>query len=275
MDQPSDNPQANPAHGSKGKCAFQSGDRQWEERFDLVQSLSQAMAAKKIGHRVSGETLNVQGIHLAPGIVHIQPMENGGVRTLTTIEYAFDPLRLEGIFEFQHATGSNLDESLRTGFAYWVDSDLPVMIEALTRSTQSHTKMTMETKEGLRKVAYLGNPLRLALRTDKDDPCHPFCPCCLFTNSLRAFEEQLKQPGFFAIRLLASRSPDGEVSADCRINGVDFDPGFAYLRSYAEQWPDQGFEMRKQYVILMDETIPVVAKPSLASRIAKMFKFTR
>ena len=79
------------------------------------------------------------------------------------------------------------------------------------------------------------------------------CPCCLFTNSAMAFEEQLKERGgFHAVRLFASRDENGQVQADCRINGHDWEPGAEALRNYASKWPQIGLEFRKQYIAIQD-----------------------
>src|SRR5215510_12369335 len=77
-----------------------------------------------------------------------------------------------------------------------------------------------------------------------------FCPCCLLTNSYGAFESLIESDGFFAIRLLAMRNGDGSAQADCRVNGEDWQAGQRALCDCARTWPDAGFEVRKQYVVL-------------------------
>ncbi|WZB63440.1 hypothetical protein WJ970_11385 [Achromobacter xylosoxidans] len=63
------------------------------------------------------------------------------------------------------------------------------------------------------------------------DEEHPFCPCCLFTNSLDAFHGILRDGGYAAIRLYAARDANGEISADCRVNGEDYPTG-------SRPWPN-------------------------------------
>ena len=81
------------------------------------------------------------------------------------------------------------------------------------------------------------------------DEEHPFCPCCLFTNSLDAFHGILRDGGYAAIRLYAARDANGEISADCRVNGEDYPAGQQALAEYVGTWPQRGFEFRKQLVI--------------------------
>ena len=79
---------------------------------------------------------------------------------------------------------------------------------------------------------------------------HPFCPCCLLTNTFETFEPLIESDRFFAIRLLAMRNGDGSARADCRVNGEDWEAGQQALCDYAGTWPDAGFEVRKQYVVV-------------------------
>jgi hypothetical protein len=85
---------------------------------------------------------------------------------------------------------------------------------------------------------------------------HPFCPCCFFTQNFRAFEEQIQGDGYLGIRFYAARDRDGEASADCRINGDDYEPGKESLRRYVAAWPGAGLEFRKQYVFLYTRPEP-------------------
>ena len=79
---------------------------------------------------------------------------------------------------------------------------------------------------------------------------HPFCPCCLLTKSFEAFRELIEGNGFYGLRLFAARDAEGELQADCRVNGDDWDKGAQALREYARTWPEAGYEFRKQYVVL-------------------------
>ena len=46
------------------------------------------------------------------------------------------------------------------------------------------------------------------------------------------------------------RDEQGQITSDCRINGIDYEPGKTTLCKYAEQWPDAGVEYRKQYIVI-------------------------
>lgn len=244
----------NPAIGTKGKCTFSNEDGNWVEEFDLLDLLCQSLEEKQIKYSRTDDSIITEQITLIPGIVEIHPLENGVVRTVSTIEFSCEAKGVDCIFEYQHATGCDISSSLRTGFEYWIDSDLEVIVDALLRKGERCNTMIIENPTGLRKIIHFGNPLRLAKSTDLDDANHPFCPCCMFTNSFPAFEDLFRNRGFYALRLLISRDNEGAISADCRLNGIDHELGKAALCEYGEKWPNQGVEMRKQYIILMDDT---------------------
>jgi len=61
---------------------------------------------------------------------------------------------------------------------------------------------------------------------------------------------KLLDNNFYGIRLFAMRDEQGAHVADCRVNGVDWDPGKQAVAKYVSSWPDLGFEFRKQYVVL-------------------------
>ncbi len=247
------NEQNNPGIGTKGKCTFSNDENEWIEEFDLIALLTQVLSEKEIDFEFNDEIVVADGICFKPGIVEIIPLEPKGVRTVTTIEYSHDVSNIHGIFEYQHATGDDLSHSLKKGFEYWVDTDFYVITEALTGKFGTCNKLLIENPDGLKKVILLGNPMRLTQSTHLDDPEHPFCPCCLFTNSFTAFDNLFRNTGFYALRLLVSKDVEGNISADCRLNGIDYELGVAALCEYGKKWPNNLFDMRKQYVILMDD----------------------
>lgn len=91
-----------------------------------------------------------------------------------------------------------------------------------------------------------------AQRKTQEDHCeeHEFCPCCLLTNSFEAFRELIEDRSVYGIRLFAMRDANGDPQADCRVNGNDWDKDTEALRKYVGTWPADGFEMRKQYVVV-------------------------
>jgi len=63
-----------------------------------------------------------------------------------------------------------------------------------------------------------------------------------------ALAELLRSERVYGIKLFAFRDQDGMTSADCRVNGVAYNPGKSALLEYAKQWAQNGSEYRKQYL---------------------------
>ena len=77
------------------------------------------------------------------------------------------------------------------------------------------------------------------------------------TNSFAAFKDLIEDDAFPGIRFFAARDADGSPLADCRVNGEDWEPGAEALRAYVKTWPGDGYEFRKQYVVL--QTVPATS----------------
>lgn len=253
---------SNPGIGIEGKVAFSNAEGSWTEKFDVVELAGREL--RKHGHRVKkrkGWLEHPAGRFLiSPQLVELQPMDNGGVRTVTTIQVNHPELFPAGVFEYQHAAGDDCAHSLSSGFDQWVQTDFVALLEALQPEPQTCMSLRIEFPvEGDRPAhvrrAVLG-PVAHYMQDPPDpadgDACeeHPFCPCCLLTNSFQAFEELIELDGFYGLRLYAARIPEEDAQADCRVNGDDWEPGAEALRQYARLWPEAGFEFRKQYVVL-------------------------
>jgi hypothetical protein len=227
------------------------------------------------GHQVQREeswlVLENSGFTLIPQFVHLQPLEKGGVRTTTTIQTNHHTLVPDGVFEYQHSTGNNLEDSFRKGFEQWAQTDLVALLEAMQAkpSTCSTLRMNFPDKDGnpayfrravLGPVAhYVANPQIYEKQeapegggTLQAGECesHAFCPCCLLTKSFDTFKELIEGRGFYGLRLFAARDTKGVPQADCRVNGDDWEKGAEALRKYVATWPEAGYEFRKQYVVL-------------------------
>lgn len=264
---------SNPGKGSAGSVAFQRGGRSWNEKFDLVELLASALAQK--GHAVQTEKHwllhGKSGFTLMPQIIELQPLEEGGVRTTSTIQTNHGTLMPDGVFEYQHSTGDHVEESFRKGFEQWVETDFVALLDALKARPEICTSLEYKfpPKTGMpaecRRVILgpvthiIQNPkaraeqqLLEAQRKTQEDHCeeHEFCPCCLLTNSFEAFRELIEDRSVYGIRLFAMRDANGDPQADCRVNGNDWDKGTEALRKYVGTWPADGFEMRKQYVVV-------------------------
>jgi hypothetical protein len=256
---------SNPGMTVKGRVGFANGEASWTEEFNVLQ-----IAEKVLKQR--GETVNryetwlehrSSGFIIQPLFVELQPLEKGGVSTTTTIEISHPKLTQGGVFEYQHSTGDNTEQSIFNGFDQWVQVDFAVFLEALRPRLKTLTAMEMEfpAKEGVpgRKrraifgpVAHLmANPPKIQNPAEEEE--HPFCPCCLLTHTFAAFQELFESDKFYGIRFFAARGEDGSPQADARVNGEDWEQGAEALRKYVTTWPQAGYEFRKQYVIIQSD----------------------
>lgn len=231
-----------------------------EERVDVVAEAAEMFARHGVETRRSGHDLHVEGLGLvlSPRGVSIAETDTGSVRTVSIVR-AHHPIALpEGLFEFQHAIGATPGEALRSGFAQWARIDLPVLCDAVRPEPQDCATMEMTFPASERgpereRRVLLGPIARMAQlpAVEGEEEEHPFCPCCLTTNSFEALKTLFEATQTLGVRLFAMRGEDGETSADCRVNGEEFEAGAAALRAYAESWPARGFEFRKQYVVFI------------------------
>ena len=237
------------------RVAFSNAQRSWEEADDLATSLAAALTA--LGHKalVHHDWVELAGgFTLLPQVVSVEPMERSGVRTASTIQTRHESLIPGGVFEYQHATGGDTRESFAAGFKSWAEVDLPVFLDAqrskatvcmfLVRSPGTDPASALPPD---RRVVF-GPTVQMAQQAEPAGIDHEFCPCCLFTNSIGAFDDLLKDRAFHGIRLFVTRDTDGQIQADCRVNGIDRPAAAEALVKYAQAWPDRGLEYRKQYV---------------------------
>jgi hypothetical protein len=182
------------------------------------------------------------------------------VHTVSTVQVNHPTLAPAGVFEYQHSGGETLNESVAEGLAQWVKMDFVVLVDALRPKpgTCSAMEMSFPAKEGLparKRRAVLGPVYHARNSGERTEPEeHPFCPCCLLTNSFEAFKDLVMGYDVHFLRLFAMRE-HGEVGADCRVDGHDFEPGAEALRAYARTWPGGGFEVRKQLVVVQSVEI--------------------
>ncbi|BEP41253.1 DUF6348 family protein [Variovorax sp. V15] len=254
---------ANEGGGPSFEVEFNDGKKDWTEVFDLTELLLETLEAR--GHEPVRERegwlrLPGSGLWLWPQITSYWANSDGSVRTSSTIEVAHAELLPKGLFEFQHSVGADIAASLTRGFDLWAQVDLVVFLDALSADAAglSHCtsmQMNWEAKEAEGRPArerrvLFGPVAHQHAKEAAEEEEHPFCPCCLFTNTWDAFKPQIESDGLYGVRLYAARDAEGDVQADCRINGEDWPAGADALRAYAAQWPDRGFEFRKQYVVI-------------------------
>lgn len=240
------------SYGVSGEIAFVRGERSWDEKYNLVKILAQLFREKNIDCGVKDDWILVDGvILLRPEMQYFQPLEPSGVRTTSIIFICHETLAPEGFFEYQHSTGEDTQSSFRNGFSSWIEIDLPAIRDALGETISECMTMKMSfDDERTTRTAVLSPVSHLAMKELVNSEEHPFCPCCLLTKSFEQFRSYFESSETVAIRLLAVRDEKGNVSADCRINGVDYPDGEKSLMEYAKSWPERGYETRKQYVVI-------------------------
>jgi len=199
------------------------------------------------------------GIGIRPHLLQSQA-SGSFVRSVMVVMTSHPRLAPDGIFEYQHAVAGTLSEAIRSGFDQWLQIDFTVFLDAL-RDRPEHC-MTLEWRfqrdgapERIRR-AVLGPVAHMVTHPERasGDGEHPFCPCCLLTNTYEAFQRFIEADAFYGIRFFAARNDDGSTQADCRVNGEDWQTGQRALCDYVDTWPQAGFEFRKQYVVLQTLT---------------------
>jgi hypothetical protein len=248
----------NPGLGPSLRVAWTNGEHSGEESVSIVESVADVLRGKGIPVQQHSTWLELDsGHHLIPQIYTFQPLEDGGFSTCTTLETVHPEQIPSGIFEYQHATGDTFAASVANGFKGWFDIDWPVLADACLAKPECcmaiEMKFPADEFGGPRERRVLLGPVAGASvdpRPPSDEEHGSFCPCCLFTRTNEVFSPLMKGSDFHAIRYFAARGVDGSESADCRVNGLDSPEAIEALREYVKQWPGEGFETRKQYVII-------------------------
>ncbi len=241
------------AQGNNGQ-AVSLHNRSSNKDIYLADCLADVLKSRGIPLRKHKTWLELDcGFVLQPHILHVGK-SGTGMRADTTIDVNHRALFPQGLFEYQHSVGDDVQRSILNAFEDWANLDLPVLLDALLDHATTCPVMLFEPAKGptdwprVRRVV-LG-PVAHYQELADDKPAaeeHPFCQCCLFTNSIDAFTSLLRGESFHGIRLYAARSGDGP-EADCRVDGQDFPPGAEALKKYVASWPARGIEFRKQFI---------------------------
>lgn len=196
------------------------------------------------------------GIDLRVEFLELVELANDNVRTSTRITASHGAYFPKGLPEFQHSAGNSAEVAISDGFSSWARTDLVALLDLIREKPNDCTYMEMNfspatsDKSKVRRIVF-GPTSHLASPTAQSEEEHPFCPCCLFTQNFEAFKPVLESEETVGIRLFASRDGNGEISADCRVNGDDYPEGAARLMEYVRSWPSrEGLEFRKQYVVI-------------------------
>lgn len=268
----------NPGSASYGHLTFApEGEESWVEPFDLTELAANVL--RELGHelRVDGDWIELpaSGLYLLPQLIEFNIRDDGNIHVATTMQCNHASLLPQGLFEYQYSIQETFDEAAAAGINQWARTDLPVLLDATRASAESCMEMRMEfdPRDGrpartrrvlFGPVAHYGRVPRDPAAGDADasaraanepgsddgDDAHEFCPCCLFTQSIDAFQPLLEDDALLGLRLFASRDEDGECQSDCRVNGEEWPRGLNALRAYAATWPGTHLEYRKQYVIV-------------------------
>ncbi|MFZ6743165.1 DUF6348 family protein [Undibacterium sp. JH2W] len=223
----------------------------------LTLALFEVLTAEAIKLKWQDNYLALEdGLLLAVERVETVTLAEDKFRTCTRIYVSHAEYFPQGLSEYQHAMGATESEAVLEGLRTWVKMDLLVLQDAVREQPLNCTVIEMNTSaEAAESTSFrqviLGPVAHLVSQPaprKKED--HPFCPCCLFTESMPAFHDLLQTSDFIGIRLFASRDNEDKLAADCRVNGEDFIPAVEYLKQYAEKWPQRGLEFRKQYVVV-------------------------
>lgn len=261
----------NPGTDTHGHLRFVDGEgEEWLEPFDLPELAANVL--RELGHAATVRddgwvVLDESGLHLLPQFIEFHVRDDEMIGTATTVQCNHPDWLAQGLFEYQYAIHETFDEAASSGFRKWAHTDLLVLLDAAREQPQDCTTMGMElpAQDGqpARKrrllfgpVEHYGQPQPAADAGEdgEDGEEENFCPCCLFTKSIDAFEPLLHSDRLYGLRLFASHdNSDGKCQADCRINGEEWPPGLDALRAYAATWPaGEGLEYRKQYVIVQN-----------------------
>lgn len=253
-------PDLHPSNPGRGVTLNLSWEDGAEENYNVVKLLMGVFLDD--GDFVEPDTSELyhprSGLILRPRIVDLSAIEGGGVRTVTTIEVRHPTLLPEGAFEYQHSAGDNLEEAFRRGFETWIQADFPVFRNALLDELEDCTALVFDFPErpnrpAKRRRLVLGPLVYGAARTVPKGPdacSHPSCPTCLFMRVFKPFTELLESDETACVRLFAMRDQAGQTGADCRVNGEDFDSGREALAESVEGWAGEGFEFRKQLLLI-------------------------
>lgn len=214
-----------------------------------------------------GSVVLSSGIRLSVELLETVNFGENRIRTSTRIVASHDSCFPNGLPEFQHAAGQTAGQALADGFSTWAKMDLVTLEDSTRTKPRDCSVMEMgfpsESKESAKvRQVILGPVGRMVSSSAQTEEEHPFCPCCMITQNFDAFRGLLQSDRLVGIRLFASRDADGNLAADCRVNGEDFPEGVEHLVNYARSWPERGFEFRKQYVVVRSAGVTRTPQPA-------------
>ncbi|ULJ65292.1 DUF6348 family protein [Wielerella bovis] len=254
----------NPAHDGIITLTWQTeSGESGEDVINVALLLQEKLAENDIKTEIVDESWLYQpgtGYYFLPALGDFE-LDDGLFRSASTIQIQHKELFPNGIFEYQYSFGEyeTLEEALLSGFDTWLKTDWETLWDAACPDEANHLYLNMDfADEALKRLVLLGSVgFYPAPNENEEDEtsCEThgeFCECCLFTQSLQAFEPLLKSSENYAIRIFVSRDDD-EYKADCRVNGEDWADALDSLKNYAKTWSGEGITSRKQYIIIRNQ----------------------
>ena len=209
------------------------------------------------------------GYYLLPLLNWIdQESHEGLLQVAATIQIHHKELFPNGIFEYQYGEFSDgLAKGIKSAFYSWVILDWNALVDAAdpenAKNMNQVIEMNFDDKPPVKRHLFFGNMIAYPnineeeakkKGIDTEQYADEFCPCCFFTRTIESFSKQINNTGKnYAIRLFALKDPNGDLKADCRINGEEYPEAEENLKKYAETWKKSDImKFRKQYVIITD-----------------------
>ena len=244
------------------------------EAFDSADTLASVLDRREFVYDRSATAVRLRESELAmsPRVMGVYVLPDGRCQTVCTVTVRHATAFPDALFEYQHATARFVSGALAKGFAEWVDTDLDVLVEAVTGRVDRCTLLdvvvpaTAGAPARVRR-AFIGpverrGPAREELPTEGA----VFGPSLAITRSPEAFGRWIDKDDFVGVKLYGVRQADGTVGADCRVNGQEFEPGKAALRQYVRTWPGRGPRAEKQYVVIRNaEPLATEGEPASGS----------
>src|SRR5262249_4257743 len=120
-------PLKEPAWPGNGAGSDGEGQRLFRTSVELPQRLPGPLApdAGRPEYRLSGgDGPGAAEVMAEPiGGAVIEPLERGGIYTVTTVQMHHPTLIPDGVFEYQHAWGETVAEAMDNGFDQWFQVD--------------------------------------------------------------------------------------------------------------------------------------------------------
>lgn len=255
----------NPAHDGIITLTWQTeSGESGEDVINVALLLQEKLAENHIPTEIVDEYWLYQpdtGYYFLPALWDFE-LNDGSFSSASTIQIHHKELFPNGIFEYQYSFGGRetLNEALLSGFDTWLKTDWETLWDAACPDEANHLYLNMDfADEALKRLVLLGSVgfYPAPNENEEDEASYEthgeFCECCLFTQSLQAFEPLLKSAENYAIRIFVSRDDEGEYNADCRVNGEDWADALDSLKNYAKTWAGEGMAFRKQYIIIRNQ----------------------